>query len=120
MRGLMHRLVAQRHPLTGTHPDVAVFGRLVAASPALRDRAREQQDELAAAVAALLAEETGDPAGAELAGGLLLATIRILVVTPIRRLMTGEPAETVVTDLNRQIDRAFDLLADGLRGFAPH
>jgi AcrR family transcriptional regulator len=117
VRALMHRLLAEGHPLSGSLAEMAAFGRVVADSPALRSRAREQQEELGSAVATLLAEETGDPIGADLVGRLLLATVHTVVTTAARRLIAGDAATTVAADQPGVIDRAFDLLANGIRDF---
>ncbi|MFJ5222199.1 TetR/AcrR family transcriptional regulator [Streptomyces sp. NPDC088400] len=114
VRALMHRLLAEGHPLSGAQAHVAVFGRVVADSPALRSRAREQRDELESAVAALLTEETGDPLGADLVGKLLLATLHTVLTTAAQRLMAGDTATAVAADQIGVIDRAFDLLANGI------
>lgn len=114
VRELMHRLHGERHALSGLAPHTATFGRVIGNSPALRDRAREQRDELAAAVAALVAEETGDPAGAALVGDLLLTTVSAVVTTPIKRLVAGHTVKAVAADQPRVIDHAFDLLINGI------
>ncbi|MEO6084936.1 MAG: TetR family transcriptional regulator, partial [Umezawaea sp.] len=92
-------------------------GRLIAESPALLSRAREQREHLESAVARRLTEETGDPVRADLVARLLLAAATTVVVTPTRRLIAGEPATTVATDQKQVIDEAFDLLAAGIRTF---
>jgi AcrR family transcriptional regulator len=117
VRGLMHRLLAQRHVLSTAAPGMARFGRLIAESPALLSRAREQREYLESAVARRLTEETGDPVRADLVARLLLAAATTVVVTPIRRLVAGEPATTVAADQKQVIDEAFDLLAAGIRTF---
>ena len=117
VRGLMHRLLAQRHVLSTAAPGMARFGRLIAESPALLSRAREQREYLESAVARQLNEETGDPVRADLVARLLLAAATTVVVTPIRRLVAGEPATTVAADQKQVIDEAFDLLADGIGTF---
>src|SRR3954466_3458456 len=61
VRALMHRLLAQQHPLSAIEPAMAWFGHLIAQSPALLSRAREQRGYLESAVARQLTEETGDP-----------------------------------------------------------
>jgi hypothetical protein len=53
-------LLAQRHVLSTAAPGMAQFGRLIAESPALLSRAREQREYLESAVARQLSEETGD------------------------------------------------------------
>ena len=116
-RALMHRLLAQRHVLSTAAPGMARFGRLIADSPALLSRAREQREYLESAVARCLTEETGDPVRADLVARLLLAAATTVVVTPTRRLVAGEPAETVAADQKRVIDEAFDVLAAGIGTF---
>jgi AcrR family transcriptional regulator len=117
VRALMHRLLSRKHPLSAVAPGMARFGRLMADSPALLSRAREQRESLESAVARRLAEETGDPVRADLVARLLLATATTVVVTAIRRLIAGDPAGTVATDQERVIDQAFDLLAAGIHTF---
>ena len=117
IRALMHRLLAQRHVLSTAAPGMARFGRLIADSPALLSRAREQREYLESAVARCLTEETGDPVRADLVARLLLAAATTVVVTPTRRLVAGEPAETVAADQKRVIDEAFDVLAAGIGTF---
>lgn len=114
VRALMHRLLVEKHPLSGALPHMAPFGRVVADSPALCSRAREQRDELAATVATLVTEETGDPAGATLIGGLLLTAVSTAVTTPIRRLVAGHAVAAVAADQPGVIDHAFDLLVNGI------
>lgn len=114
VRGLMHRLLAEGHPLSGALPHLAVFGRVVANSAALRSRAREHRDNLAGTAARLIAQDSGDPQTALLIGTLLLAAVSTVVITPIARLLDGDPADTVAADQPGVIDRTFDLLANGL------
>jgi AcrR family transcriptional regulator len=114
VRALMHQLLTQRHALSAAGPGMVRFGRLMVDSPALLSRAREQREHLESAVARRLAEETGDPIRADLAARLLLAAATTVLVTPLRRLIAGEPATTVTTDQTQVIDQAFDLLAAGL------
>ncbi|MFG1642536.1 TetR/AcrR family transcriptional regulator [Amycolatopsis sp. NPDC049252] len=117
VRGLMHRLLAQRHVLSTAAPGMAKFGHLIADSPALLSRAREQREYLESAVARRLSEETGDPVRADLVARLLLAAATTVVVTPLRRLIAGDPAPAVATDQSRVIDEAFDLLTEGIGTF---
>jgi AcrR family transcriptional regulator len=117
VRALMHRLLQQEHPLSSASPGIAWFGDLIARSPALQSRAREQREQLEAAVTRQLTAETGDAAQADLIARLLLAAATAVVITPFRRMRAGEPAATVVADQARVIDRAFDQLSDGLGAF---
>jgi hypothetical protein len=90
---------------------------VIAESPALLSRAREQREYLESAVARRLTEETGDPVRSDLVARLLLAAATTVVITPIRRLIAGEPATTVTLDQEQVIDQAFDLLAGGIHTF---
>jgi AcrR family transcriptional regulator len=117
VRALAHRLLAEDHPLSGAQAGMAAFGRVVVASPALCSRVREQVEEMESAVAAVLAEETGDPIGAALVGRLLLAAVRTVVVTAAARLINGDEPASVAADQAAVIDRAFDLVSNGVRGF---
>jgi len=114
VRALMHRLLTERHELSASLPAMAGFGRVIADSPVLRARAREIVDELQSAVAAQLAEETGDAVKADLVGRLLLATITAVTITASRRLIDGDAAADVAADQVGVIDHAFDLLSSGL------
>jgi AcrR family transcriptional regulator len=117
VRALMHRLLAQRHALSVAAPGMARFANLIAESPALLSRAREQREHLESAVARRLVEETGDPARADLVARLLLAAATTVVVTPIRRLIAGELDTTIAKDQEQLIDRTFDVLAAGIGTF---
>jgi AcrR family transcriptional regulator len=117
VRALMHRLLTQRHELSVAAPGMAWFGHVIAESPALLSRAREQREYLESAVARRLTEETGDPVRSDLVARLLLAAATTVVITPIRRLIAGEPATTVTLDQEQVIDQAFDLLAGGIHTF---
>lgn len=115
VRALMHRLLVEKHPLSGVlPPHMAKFGRMIAETPALCSRAREQRDELAASVASLVAEETGDVVHAALIGHVLLSAIAMVVTTPIKRLLQGHRPSAIVADQPGVIDRNFDLLASGV------
>jgi AcrR family transcriptional regulator len=111
VRALMHRLLAEKHQLSASLPAMAGFSRVVASSPVLRARAREIVDELQSAVAAQLSEETGD---ADLVARLLLATVSTVIITAARRLIAGDAAADVAADQAGVIDRAFDVLVNGL------
>ena len=76
-RLLAHRLVEQRHPLVPLSDDSRHFVETAMASEALKARAREMRDDLIRALAGVLAEAAGRPAGdphAHLAAGLIAMT----------------------------------------------
>jgi AcrR family transcriptional regulator len=114
VRVLMHRLLTEGHDLAAAQPSMALIGRLVADSPALLSRAREQREQLQQAVTGQLTGETGDPVTADLVARLLLATMTTVVVTATRRLIAGEPADVVAADQPGLIDWAFGLLGAGI------
>ena len=117
VRALMRRLLNEGHPLSAAAPAMAWFGRLVADSPALLSRAREQREHLESVVARELTGEIGDQVLADLVARLLMAAATTVVVTSTRRLIDGEPTATVAADQARVIDQVFDLLAAGLGTF---
>jgi AcrR family transcriptional regulator len=117
VRALLHRLLAERHALSVAAPGAARFGNLVAGSPALLSRAREQREQLESAVARLLTAETGDPVRADLVARLVLAAATTVVVAPVRQLIAGEPVSTTAEDQEQLIDTTFDLLAAGIATF---
>ena len=117
VRALLHRLLAERHGLSFTRPAMKEFGRVIADSAALRSRAREMLDELVGTVAAVLAEQTADPLGSRLVARLLVETVRTVVTTAGERLIAGDDAAVVTADQAGVIDRAFDLLANGISEF---
>jgi len=117
VRALQHRLLSERHALSAAAPGMAWFAHLIAESPALLSRAREQRDYLESAAARQLTEETGNPVSADLVARLLMAAATTVVVTPMRRLIAGENADTVANDQAQVIDDVFDVLAEGIRAF---
>ncbi|MBV6696014.1 TetR/AcrR family transcriptional regulator [Kitasatospora aureofaciens] len=112
--------VAAGEPTVGLQPGMAAFWRIVADSPALRARLLELGERAEAALAAALAEESGagpeDPLPRVLAGAI--AGAHRAVLAEIRRAMVaGEPAEAVRARVEEAAERAFGLLASGLRGY---
>ena len=77
LRRLAHRLVADGSPYLGFDEDTLRFAATIAASDALKARARAIRDEVALALAEALAasvEQPADDADARLAANLLMAT----------------------------------------------
>ncbi|TQS41384.1 TetR/AcrR family transcriptional regulator [Cryptosporangium phraense] len=108
VRGLLHRLLDEGHGLVAGAP--RMFGQLVADSPALLARAREQREQLELSVARLLLDEGDDPVAADLMARVLLAAVTTVVVVPARRLLAGEDPAAVAAGQKAVIDRVFDLL----------
>ncbi|WP_030243582.1 TetR family transcriptional regulator [Streptomyces sp. NRRL S-350] len=109
--------VAEGEPTVGLNPRMAAFWRVVADSSALRARLLELGERAEAALAAVLAEETGaapdDPLPHVVAGAV--AGAHRAVLGEIRRaVVAGEPAEAVRARIETAVYRAFGLLAAGL------
>ncbi|TCC23544.1 TetR family transcriptional regulator [Kribbella speibonae] len=113
MRRYHHELLAAGHPLSGAIAGVHGFWTVLQSSPALMARMVEQEHEIADMLAGVLAEET-DEFSARLVASLLTATITTIFRTPIGRIMAGDDVEQVRRDQVAVIDRAFDVLEQGI------
>ncbi|MFF9677322.1 TetR/AcrR family transcriptional regulator [Streptomyces eurythermus] len=108
LRRLALRLLEERHPLGGVGDTFADFWRTVAASSALRARAREGVEEIEAALAAAFGEAgVADP---ELSAALTMAAYRTVFVASVRRLLAGDPVAEVARDHRHRLETAFDAL----------
>ncbi|MFD8705928.1 TetR/AcrR family transcriptional regulator [Kitasatospora sp. NPDC059648] len=112
--------VAGGDPTVGLNPEVNAFWRIIADSPALRARLLELGERAEAALAAVLAEESGadpeDPFPGIVAGAV--AGAHRAVLAEIRRAMVaGEPAGAVRERIEAAVERAFGLLGTGLAGY---
>ncbi|MFJ8627228.1 TetR/AcrR family transcriptional regulator [Kitasatospora sp. NPDC093550] len=116
--------IADGEPTVGLNPGMAAFWRIVTDSPALRARLLELGERAEAALAAVLADESGaaddDPLPRVLAGAI--AGAHRAVLGEIRRAMVaGEPAEQVRPRVETAVERAFGLLTTGLAHYpGPH
>ncbi|MET8543954.1 TetR family transcriptional regulator [Kitasatospora sp. NPDC004799] len=108
---------ASGEPTVGLHPGMAAFWRIVEDSAALRARLLELGERAEAALAAVLAEESGaapeDPLPRIVAGAVAGAH-RAALGEVRRAVVAGEPAGTVRTRIEAAVDRAFGLLGSGL------
>lgn len=109
--GALRRVLVERarteEPLGGFADRFTGFWRLVADSPALRDRARELYQELESALAERLAE--ADPerrSDAALAAALALAAYRTAFRATASRMLAGAPAAEVVDDHIAAVERS--------------
>ncbi|MEU2871809.1 hypothetical protein ABZ769_21765 [Streptomyces olivoreticuli] len=93
---------------------------MVADSTALQARGREIAERSETALAAALAEESaagsGDPLPAVLAGAIAGAH-RAVTAEIRRRVVAGEPEESIRSAVTAAVERAFALLRSGLEGF---
>jgi AcrR family transcriptional regulator len=90
--------------------------RVIATSPALRAREREATAACADALAALLASETGAPAGdieAQVAANALMGVHRALVDYVRARVLADDRLTRLAADVREQTGRAFALLEHG-------
>jgi AcrR family transcriptional regulator len=95
--------------------------RVIAASPALQAREQHTLAATADALAALLAAETGAPAGdlrPQVAAHALVGVQRALVDYTRRRVLTDQDPARLAGDVRRAARRAFALLEQGLGGYA--
>lgn len=114
IRRYQHALLAAQHPLSGAVEGVRGFWSVLRDSPALRSRMVEQEHEIAELLAGLLTEETGDEFGSRLLGNLLAATITTIWHTAVDRIVAGDDVDRVRRDQLAVIDRAFDVLEQGI------
>jgi AcrR family transcriptional regulator len=114
MRRYQHELLAAQHPLSGAIEGVRGFWSVLRDSPALMSRMVEQEHEIAELLAGLLIEETGDEFRSRLVGSLLTATITTIWNTAVARIIAGDDVEQVRRDQVTVIDRAFDVLEEGI------
>ncbi|MGW6499526.1 TetR/AcrR family transcriptional regulator [Nonomuraea angiospora] len=109
--------VRRRDPLI-PDDDIA-WQRLVRDTPALRARLRQIHEQAEHALAAVLADETGD-AGitSKLAAAQLAAVDRLLFFEGQRLVLDGMSSEEIYTLLAETADHAFGLLEPALGGYA--
>jgi AcrR family transcriptional regulator len=95
---------------------------MIAASPALQAREQRALAGYADALAALLAAESGAPAGevkARVAANALIGVQRALIDYVRERVLAGDQPERLAGDVRKLARRAFALLAEGLADYAP-
>jgi AcrR family transcriptional regulator len=102
--------------------EVHGFWEIVEASPDLRDYAETSFARHAISVSQALAGEWGRPSDDPIchALGRALCGVNVAILTcGLGRLTAGENHEAVVADMIEQADHAYDLLEQGLGGYAP-
>ncbi len=98
-----------------------VFVQMITDSPALLARLREIHEDREAAVAAVLAEETGAgpyDIAPYAAAAHLAATHRVLFAAVFRRTLAGEENDAIAAAIADVAREAFDLLTPSLGGYA--
>jgi len=109
LRRYHQALVAARHPLSGTVPGAASFLRMLNTSPALVARTREQAREVADLLTGLL-----EGPDARLVANLIAATLESIYEHVSTRMLAGDDPDVVHREQPAFIDRAFDLLEQGI------
>ncbi|TYK49595.1 TetR/AcrR family transcriptional regulator [Actinomadura decatromicini] len=119
LRREFQRAVDRRDPVIGfSRPD---FARMLVQSPALVARLREFHEEREAALAAVLAEETGaapDDPLPRLVAAQLGGVHRVLFQETLRRTLDGESDDEIAAALTASARTAFDLLEPSLADYA--
>lgn len=113
-------MIETRDPSVGLHgePIVRRIRAVVMVTPVLRERAYIESEKGARELADLLAEETGDATLALITAATLTAARNALVEEHHRRMDAGETVDEVAADAAERAHRAFDLIANGLNGYA--
>ncbi|MEU1198818.1 helix-turn-helix domain-containing protein [Streptomyces sp. NPDC005813] len=113
-------MVETRDPAVGLHaePFAGQVRRLVMETPVLMERAVLGAQKGTRDLAALLAEETGDPMLAVIAAAMLSAARNALIEEHHDRIAAGESPDAVAADAAERARHAFALIEDGLSGYA--
>ncbi|MGW6497626.1 TetR/AcrR family transcriptional regulator [Nonomuraea angiospora] len=114
LRDMTFRLLEERHALSGLKDGSVPFFRTVAASPALVARAREIASDLQRTLADELEHDPAFDGDAPLLAAFFIAGYTAVLVETARRLVAGEPADTVADDHRARLERLFDALSSGV------
>src|SRR5215218_5386039 len=120
------RFLLGQSGLLGEHDPEAreqlvAFTRMIVESPALRAREAQILLGYTASLAALLAEETGADAGdvrPAVAANAMMGVHRALIEHVRARILAGEFGPELSAAVRAEAERAFDLVAGGLGGYA--
>ncbi|MEV4012574.1 TetR/AcrR family transcriptional regulator [Nonomuraea angiospora] len=114
LRDTAFGLLEERHALSGLKDGSVPFFRTVAASPALVARAREIASDLQRTLAGELDHDPVFDGDAPLLAAFFIAGYTTVLVETARRLIAGEPADTVADDHRARLERLFDALSSGV------
>ncbi|MEO3867833.1 TetR/AcrR family transcriptional regulator [Nonomuraea sp. B12E4] len=106
-----------RHWRYGFNVGADLFAKIVDDSPSLVARLREVHELRQQSLARALADEVRaepDDLTPLLVASQVLNTTRLLSHSSVRRVLAGEPWESIGPDLRAQAERAFDLLESGI------
>jgi len=113
LRDTSFRLLDARHPFSGLSDGSVPFFRTVAESPALIARARAIASDLQTTLTEELDHDPSFEGDAALLAAFFIAGYSTVMVQTARRLITGEPASTVVQHHRVRLERLFTALRDG-------
>lgn len=120
------RFILGQRGLLGEHDPAAqdqlvAFTRMIVDSPALRAREAQILLGYTVSLATLLAEETGADAGdirPAVAANAMMGVHRALIEHVRARILAGELGPALSAAVRAEAERAFDLVAEGLGGYA--
>jgi AcrR family transcriptional regulator len=120
------RFLLGQRGLLGEHDPEAreqlvAFTRMIVESPALRAREAQILLGYTTSLAALLAAETGEPGDIRpaVAANAMMGVHRALIEHVRGRILGGESGPELGASARAEAERALDLVADGLGGYAP-
>lgn len=113
-------MVEARDPSAGLHsePFVLQVRRVITETPVLMERAILAAQRGTRDLAAALAEETGDPMLATIAAATLSAARNALIEEHHARVNAGQSADAIAAGAAERARRAFELIENGLKGYA--
>ncbi|MFI6299298.1 TetR/AcrR family transcriptional regulator [Nonomuraea sp. NPDC050790] len=114
LREVAYRVLEDRHALSGLREGSAPFFRTVAASPALIARAREIASDLQRTLADELDHDPSFTGDAALLAAFFVAGYTVVLVETARRLLDGDPPDTIAPDHRTRLDHLFTALTTGL------
>jgi AcrR family transcriptional regulator len=108
------RVGDERQPFSGLADASVPFLRTVASSPALVARVREVAADLQRTLAAELGQDEAFAGDATLLAAFFVAGYSTVLVGNARRLMAGEPSDSVAGDHRARLEALFDALRTGV------
>lgn len=114
LRGLLLRLVDERHPFSGTDERSTTFFRTVAQSPALTARGRQIAADTQTALTLRLDETAGFAGDAALTAAFFIAGYTRILTDTATDLLNGEPHGQLTTRHRGRIERLLSALNDGV------
>ena len=117
-RGLLLRLLDQRHPISGVDERAVTFFRTVAQSPTLIARARQIAADTQTALTREL-QAAGYDGDAAMTAALFIAGYTQILTETTTDLINGEPPDQLTKLHHRRIERLLTALTHGVLASAP-